>query len=254
MRWFADCMRDGVGLRDISDEVVGFSVSGPNSLQVLEKLSDGPLADLPFMGCGRFDIGLVRTRVGRISVAGEMGFEIHCGAAEHIALRKVLLEAGANLGMREIGFNAILSLRLEKSFGIWSTEFTQGYTPGMTGLDRWIAWDKGEFVGREAALRERSGDGPSQLLVTLEVESDDADASGFEPVWKNGRRIGFVTSGGFGHTVGKSLAMALLDRSVAKTGTEVTTHIVGVERSACVIDPSPYDPGGLAMRTSGRTV
>jgi dimethylglycine dehydrogenase len=127
---------------------------------------------LPFMGCGEFDIGLMRCKVGRLSVTGELGYEIHCRMGDHIALREALLEAGAIEGMREYGFNALLSLRLEKSFGIWSAEFTQGYTPGMTGMDRWIDWDKGDFIGREAALAERDGNGPAQKLVTLEVDAD----------------------------------------------------------------------------------
>jgi dimethylglycine dehydrogenase len=200
------------------------------------------------MGCGTFDIGLVRAKVGRLSVAGELGYEIHCDAMEHIALRRALLEAGAESGIREYGFNALLSLRLEKSFGIWSREFTQGYTPGMTGMDRWIDWQKPDFIGREAAVKERDGGGPAQVLVTLEVNADDADASGFEPVWQDGKRVGFVTSGGYGHTLGKSLAMAMVDRDCASEGTALTTHIVGVERAAKVIAPSPYDPEGKAMR------
>ncbi|MDG1069797.1 MAG: FAD-dependent oxidoreductase [Sulfitobacter sp.] len=142
MRWFHDHMDDGVVLRDIADEVTGFSLSGPNSRKVIEKLTDGPIGDLPFMGCGSFDIGLIRAKVGRLSVTGELGYEIHCAAAEHIGLRKALLEAGADLGIREVGVNALLSLRIEKSFGIWSKEFTQGYTAAQTGMDRWIDWDK----------------------------------------------------------------------------------------------------------------
>lgn len=248
MRWFADHMGKDVQVRDISDATVGFGLSGPGSLKVLEKLTDGPVADLPFMGCGTFDIGLYRCKVGRLSVAGERGYEIHCKAAEHIGLRKTLLEAGADLGLREVGFNALLSLRLEKSFGIWSAEFTQGYTPGQTGMDRWIAWDKGDFIGRAAALAERDGNGPRQAIVTLEVEAEDADASGFEPVWQDGRRVGFVTSGGYGHTLGKSLAMAMIDRAAAAEGTDLSVHIVGAERAAKVIAPSPYDPEGRAMR------
>ena len=118
----------------------------------------------------------------------------------------------------------------------------------MTGMERWIAWDKGDFVGREAALAERDGDGAAQLLVTLEVDALDADASGFEPIWSGDRRVGFVTSGGYGHTTGKSLAMALVDRDLAAEGTELTVHVVGVERPAKVIAPSPYDPDGQAMR------
>ncbi|RXV59447.1 glycine cleavage system protein T [Roseovarius sp. A46] len=248
MRWFEDHMKDGVAIRDISDATVGFGIAGPNSLEMLKQLTDGSLDQLPLMGCGTFDFGLIRAKVGRLSVSGEAGFEIHCSALEHITLRKMLLEAGAKLGLREVGFNALLSLRLEKSFGIWSAEFTQGYTPAQTGMDRWIDWDKGDFVGRAAALAERDGGEPSELIVTLEVDADDADASGFEPVWKDGRRVGFITSGGYGHTVGKSLAMAMLNRDSAAEGTELTTHIVGQERAARVIAPSPYDPQGKAMR------
>ena len=248
MRWFQDHLIDGVTIRDLGDDIVGFSLSGPKSRAVLEKLTDQNIAALPFMGCGQFDLGLLRTHIGRLSVAGELGYEIHCQAAEHIALRRMLLQAGASEGIREVGFNAVLSLRLEKSFGIWSAEFTQAYTPGMTGMDRWIAWDKGDFIGREAAIAERDGAGPEQLLVTLEVDADDADASGYEPIWREGKRVGFITSGGYGHTIGKSLAMALVERDCAAAGTELQVHIVGVERNARVIAPCPYDPQGQAMR------
>ncbi len=248
MRWFADRMADDVQVRDISDATVGFGIAGPNSRKVLEKLTDGPIADLPFMGCGTFDIGMYRVKVGRLSVTGEMGYEIHCAAAEHIGLRKTLLEAGADLGLREFGFNAMLSLRLEKSFGIWNAEFTQGYTAAETGMDRWIDWEKGDFVGREAALAERDGNGPARKVVTLEIDADDADASGFEPVWKGEDLVGFVTSGGYGHTTGKSLAMAMIDAAHADEGNDLKIHIVGAERAAKVIPPSPCDPKGMAMR------
>jgi dimethylglycine dehydrogenase len=116
-------------------------------------------------------------------------------------------------------------------------------------MDRWIAFDKGDFVGRDAALREKEKGSPERLLVTLEVDATDADASGYEPVWHKGRLAGFVTSGGYGHTIGKSLAMALLDHQAAETGTELTTHIVGVERATRVIPSSPHDPEGRLLRT-----
>ena len=250
MRWFDSLAEPGVTVRDISDAVVGFSLSGPRSREVLERVtgSDVGARALPFMGCGTCDIGLIRARVGRLSVAGELGYEIHCPAAEHIALRRTLLRAGADLGLREYGFNALLSLRLEKSSGIWSREFTQGYTGGQTGMDRWIDWHKPDFIGREAALAERDGNGPAQRLVTLEVDADDADASGYEPVWRDGRRVGFVTSGGYGHTLGKSLAMAMVERDCVSVGTALSVHVVGVERGATVIPASPYDPAGTAIR------
>jgi dimethylglycine dehydrogenase len=248
MRWFADHMMDGVTVRDLGEDIAGFSLSGPKSRAVIEKLSEDAVGALPFMGCGAFDIGLLRCKVGRMSVAGELGYEIHCRMGDHITLREALLEAGAGEGIREYGFNALLSLRLEKSFGIWNAEFTQGYTAGATGMDRWIAWDKGDFIGRAAALAERDGNGPAQKIVTLEVDATDADASGFEPVWKDGTRVGFVTSGGYGHTLGKSLAMAMVDTGLTQPGTDLSVHIVGAERPARVIAPSPYDPEGRAMR------
>jgi len=248
MRWFGDHMHDGVTLRDLGEEMNGFSLAGPNARKVIGKLTDGPVGDLPFMGCGDFDIGLMRCRVGRLSVAGELGYEIHCRAGDHITLRDRLLAAGADLGIGEYGFNALLSLRLEKSFGIWSAEFTQGYTAAMTGMDRWIDWQKPDFVGRTAALSERDGDGPAQVQVTLEIDTTDADASGFEPIWQDGTRVGFVTSGGYGHTVQKSLAMALVDADKASVGTALTVYVVGVEYPARIIAPSPYDPTGKAMR------
>ena len=248
MRWFNDHLQDGVQVRDLGEDVAGFSLAGPKSREVIERLTDGAVEDLPFMGCGTFDIGLLRTHVGRLSVAGELGYEIHYRMGDHITLRNALIEAGAASGIREYGFSALLSLRLEKSFGIWSAEFTQGYTPGMTGMDRWINWNKGNFVGRAAALAERDGDGPAQRLVTLRVDATDADASGFEPIWLDGKRVGFVTSGGYGHTIDQSLAMALVDREHADEGTELTVHIVGAERPATIISPSPYDPEGKVMR------
>ena len=124
----------------------------------------------------------------------------------------------------------------------------QDRTPGMTGMDRWIAFDKGAFNGKAAALKEREQNSAPMRLVTLEVDADGADGSGYEPLWSNGKRVGFITSGGYGHTVEKSLAMALVEPDVMDPGTELTAHIVGVERGARVIEPSPYDPAGTAMR------
>ena len=253
MRWFNDHLGGGVAVRDISDAVVGFSLSGPSSRELLRRVtSDDVSAEgMRFMRCRELDVGMIRARVGRISVTGELGYEIHCPAAEHIALRRLLLEAADGLDAIEYGYNALLSLRIEKSFGIWSTEFRQEYTPAMTGMDRWIDWSKDDFIGSGAARKERDNDSATRRLVTLEVEADDADATGYEPVWNGDRRVGYITSGDYGHTTGKSLAMALIDREHTAEGTELTIHIVGVERRVWVIAPSPYDPNGTAMRTCG---
>ena len=237
-------------MQDISDSWVGFSISGPNSRKVLEKLThqDVSTKGFPLFACQSLDLGLLRVKAARLSISGELGYEFNCPAVEHAALRKILLEAGHEFGMAEIGFNAVLSLRLEKSFGIWSREFTQGYTAGMTGMDRFVDFGKSDFIGKQAAIdeRERKSD---RVVVTLGVDATDADASGYEPVWRDGKLVGYVTSGGYGHTVGKSLAMALIDRDASTEGTRLSVHIVGQERSAQVLAPSSYDPSSTAMRS-----
>jgi len=249
MRWFNDHAADGVTVRDISDSMVGFLLTGPHSREALARVTHQDVSGtaLPFMACADLQVGMVDTKAARLSIAGELGFELNCSAADHATLRETLLPAGRELGLVEVGFYALNSLRLEKSFGIWSAEFRQSYTPAMTGLDRWIDFDKPVFNGRDAALRARDAK-PASILATLEIEAVDADASGFEPVWSGGKRVGFVTSGGYGHTIGRSLALALIDPAQTAIGTELTVHVVGVERSARVIAPSPYDPTGQGMR------
>lgn len=249
MRWFEHLLEEDVRIDDISDSVVGFALTGPRSRDILQKLTHRDLSNeaFPLFACSELDVGLLRLKAARISLTGEIGYELNCKAVEHATLRRMLLEAGAPFGLVEVGFAAGHSLRLEKSFGIWNREFTQSYTPAMTGLDRFIAFDKGDFIGRSAALADRER-GSLRRLVTLEIDAVDADASGYEPIWQDSKFVGYVTSGGYGHTLGKSLALALVDRAVAAEGTSVTVHVVGQERSATVIAPSPYDPGGAAMR------
>lgn len=245
MRWFNDHMTDGVRVDDISDAVTGFSLSGPKARAILQSVAEVDRSPLKMMQCGTYDLGLHRVRIARLSLSGEAAYEISCPANEHASLRKLLLEAGAAHGISDIGFAAMLSMRLEKSIGIWNAEFTQGYTPTMTGLDRWIAWDKGDFIGRAAA---QSAPAPKRILTMLEIDADDADAVGFEPVWQDGALVGITTSGGYGHRLGRSFAMALVDVGARTIGQALSVHVMGELRPAKVIAMSPYDPTAARMR------
>lgn len=245
MRWFQQHLTGDVQIEDISDTVSGFSLNGPKTFEVLSKITDTDLSDLKMMRCMEADLGLHRVKIARLSLSGETAVEISCPANEHAQLRKRLLEAGVESGIREIGFLAMFSLRLEKSIGIWSAEFTQGYTPKMTGLDRWIDWSKPNFIGKQVAENEGV---PSRVLTMLEVDAQDADAVGFEPIWQGDTVVGVTTSGAYGHRVGKSLALAMVDREKAVAGTKLDIHIVGEKRTATVIDKSPYDPRGDKMK------
>jgi dimethylglycine dehydrogenase len=250
MRWFHDHQTEGVDVRDISDAVVGFGLAGPKSREVLAALTHQDVNGdaLPFMGCATVDVGLIRARVARGSVGGELGYEINCESTEHIALREMLLQAGMAHEIREFGFYAMNSLRLEKSFGVWSAEFTQDRTPGMTGMDRWIDWSRNDFIGHAAAAKARADNSAPQRLVTLEIDADDADASGYEPIWQGEQRMGFVTSGGFGHYTGKSLAMGLLNNNVNEADEALMVDVVGKRRSARTLSEPAWDPSGARMR------
>ena len=250
LRWFRDHLpSSGVTIENLSESWLGFSLSGPRSREILARLTRADVSDasLPFLGCRPLDIGLTQAVVARLSLTGELGYEINVPASQQRALWEALLKHGTPLGMKPIGMRAQDSLRLEKGYGVWSLEFTQSYTPAMSGLDRFIAFDKGEFIGRDAALAERAA-GPSQHLVLLAIDALDADVTGFEPVSIGARKVGFITSGAYGHHVKQSLALAYVDRPIAEKPAPLTVHVVGERRTARILAEPPYDPEGHKLR------
>ncbi len=247
-RWFdAHMPTAGVTVSDVSTAMPGLAITGPRSRDLLEALTAADLTTmaLPFMGCAVLDVGSSRAHVGRLSVMGELGYEINVPAHEHRGLYRTVSEAGRAFGLKPIGFHALNALRLEKSYGIWSREFSQAVTPAMCRLDRFIHFEKPDFVGRDAALAARDIV-PARRLFTLAIDAVDADASGFEPIWAGDHLVGSVTSGGFGHTVGQSLAMAYLDPGAENAALAV--DVVGQRRAARVIAASPVDPAGRRSR------
>ncbi|MFL6181714.1 MAG: glycine cleavage T C-terminal barrel domain-containing protein, partial [Actinomycetes bacterium] len=191
--------------------------------------------------------------VGRISLTGELGYEITVPAEQQRDLLQGLRSVGEPLGMRLIGDRAIDSLRLEKGYGIWSAEFTQAYTPAMSGLDRFVDYSKTDFIGRDAVVMAREH-APERRLVLLDITATDADAAGDEGVWLDGRLVGFTTSGAYGHHLGKSLALAyvdtaLVDNAAAGSPPALAVDIVGEPRPAKILLQPPYDPGGAKLRS-----
>ncbi len=256
-RWFAQQLpASGVTVRDITDERMGFSVSGPASRAILAALTDAAVDGLavPFLNVRSMDIAGLDAVVGRISLTGELGYEIVVARDDHLALWQALEAAGQPHGLRPIGDRAVDSLRLEKGYGIWSAEYRQDIGPAMAGLDRFIDYDKGEFIGRDGALAERTT-GPARRLVLLEVDAIDADAANGDGVWRDDRLVGLVTSGAFGHHVGMSLALAYLDTEVADAARAsslrdgaLTVAVLGEPRPARVLPAIPYDPAGRRLR------
>ena len=256
-RWFDDHLpSDGsVAVTNLCDDWCGFSLSGPASRDILQQVVDIDLSNeaVPFLSIRETDIdGVGRAVIGRISLTGELGYEITVPAAAQRALLAALRAAGEPLGMRLIGDRAIDSLRLEKGYGIWSTEFTQAYTPAMSGLDRFVDWTKPVFVGHDAVHTARSVP-PDRTLVLLSIDAPDADAAGDEGVWLDGDLVGFTTSGAYGHHVGQSLALAYVDTPLVEgdlrgASPSLVVDIVGEPRSAKLLPEPPYDPSGTRLR------
>jgi dimethylglycine dehydrogenase len=250
LRWFrAKLPKTGVSLRNLTDELMGFGLSGPAARAVLAGLArDTSAAEaIPFLGVRSLRVGSSDAVVGRISLTGELGYEIVVPVDRHRTLYEELREAGRPVGLRLVGDRALDSLRLEKGYGIWSAEFRQDVTPGMARLDRFVAFDKGDFIGREAAVREREV-GPPRRLVLLQVDAADADASRDDGIWLAERLVGRVTSGAYGHHVGASLALGYVDREVVDANPTLRVDVVGEPRSARLLAEAPYDPAGSRLR------
>jgi len=250
IRWFEDHIdSEDIGVRNVSDDIGALALSGPHSRALLEQLTGEDVSGVafPFMAHRSMDVGLAPARVLRLSITGELGFEIYVPALYLEALYARVEELGRPLGLVSIGTYALNSLRLEKSFGYWSREFSRDYTPVESGLSRFVAYDKPDFVGRDAALLDRDAK-PDRRLVTLDVDALDAEASFYEPIWDGETLAGFVTSGGYGHCLGRSLAMGYVASSAAVPGAELAVTVLGERRACRVLGEPPIDPTGSRMR------
>ncbi|MFL9863479.1 FAD-dependent oxidoreductase [Paraburkholderia fungorum] len=253
MRWFESHLPvDGsVRIENRSDSLAMLAVAGPKAAALVERLIGKSAVDAarPLLSVTSAEAGVIPVTVARLSLTGEYGYELYCEAMHVRALYKQLFAAGGDLGLKEYGVWALLSMRLEKGFGIWSREFGPEYTPSMNDLKHFVAFDKPQFIGRDAALRAKDQT-PSRRLVMLEVAATDADPSGFEPIWLGEKVVGFTTSGGFGHTVRKSLAMGYIETAHIDPGSNYEVHVLGERRSARLLPEAPYDPKGERMRAA----
>ncbi len=251
MRWFERHLPDsGVRIRNISRERIGFQIAGPNARELLSRVARGDVSTraFPFLGVRRMQVGPCETIVQRVSYTGDLGYEIYVPASQQIALYQVLSEAGRDLGLRPFGMRAMMSLRLEKSFGSWLMEYRPDFMPVETGMDRFVAYGKEvEFIGKSAALEDRARK-PSRKLCTFIVDAEDADAVADEPIWHDGEVVGFVTSGGYAHYSGKSVAIGFIPVELVKEGRVVEIEILGKRCRATQFTRTLFDPDGTRMR------
>jgi dimethylglycine dehydrogenase len=191
--------------------------------------------------------GGVPAILARISFSGELGYEIHVAPEYRLKLAEAIEEAGADLDLRWYGARALMSLRLEKGWGAGTLDYRPGFTAAESSLDAFIHWDK-EFVGKQAALAESKA-GPQKKLVTMVVETDDTDVCNDEAIMNDGQAVGYVSSGGYAHHVGKSVALGYLPTALAAAGTQVEVEIMGQLYPAEILEKPLYDADGGRMRS-----
>ncbi|HEY2035645.1 MAG TPA: FAD-dependent oxidoreductase [Steroidobacteraceae bacterium] len=255
LRWFQRHLPPaGVHVRACAMEHVGLSVAGPASRALLQSLVRDDLSNaaFPFLTFRRLDIGMIPALVGRISFTGELGYEIWVSPDYQRALYDLLVTAGSGWGLKPFGGRALNAMRIEKGFGTWAREFRPIYGPYEAGLGRFVALEKGDFIGRGAAVDERSRGGELRLVafaVTAAGGDAAADAIGDEPIWHDGQVVGWVTSGAYGHRVGRSLALGYIPAALAAASAGFEIEIIGERRPAERLAACAYDASGSLMRS-----
>lgn len=247
-RWFEKDLPDDVVYENISDDWHGIAISGPKSRKLLDRITrdDVSAEAFKFRDIRKTFVGGVPVILVRISFSGELGYEIYCKPQYLLRLSEAIEEAGAHLGYRWYGARALMSMRLEKAWGVWTLDFRPDFTAAESGMDIFINWKK-DFVGKEAAVVERET-GPKRKLVTLVIDVDGIDVSGDEAILLNGAAVGYISSGGYAHHVQKSIAMGYVSSEHASAGTMLEVEILGQIYVAEVQGAPLYDANGANMR------
>ena len=224
-------------------------VGGPESRNLMAKLTDADLSSsaFPWLTSQAISVAGVPLLAMRVNFVGELGWELHHPIDRQLELFDAIVEAGQGMDLVHLGMYAMESLRLEKSYRMWGMDLTKEYSILEAGLDRFVKIQKGQFTGREALLLQRES-GVPQEFITLEVDVDDADPMGNEPVFSGKEMIGRTTSGCYGHSVGKSLALAYVESGTGSVGTELELEILDKRYPARVIEDSPCDPQNEKLR------
>jgi len=252
MRWFEQHLPDdgSVTVMEHGAGMTGLSIAGPNARKVLTAVADcdvGP-DQFKFMAIREMHIGMAPALVGRVSFTGDLGYEIWCDPEYLANIFDELMAAGKQYGIRLFGSRALNALRLEKSYGSWASEFRPVYDPVECGLDRFVAADKpADFIGKSAFQSNRKNRKLS--LRTFIIDADNADAVSDEPIFYNGEVKGWVTSGGFAHGSGVSVALGYVPAEIADETEGWEIEIIGDRRKARLQQSALFDPDNSIIRS-----
>lgn len=238
-----------VELREVTDELAVLGLWGPAARRILQAVTPDDVghAAFPYMTARTIRIGGARVWAQRVTYVGELGWELYVAPAEAGAVWDALWEAGRPEGLGAVGYRALESLRLEKGYRYWSADITPAEHPYEAGLGFCVKLDKGEFIGREALLRVRAA-GLTRRLATITIDPAPTIYGG-EAVWREGRLLGRLRSGGYGYTVGRNIGLVYLPVDLAgAAGTPLEVEVFGDRVRAEVAPDVLYDAAGARIR------
>ncbi len=239
-----------VRLSDLSSTFGTLIVAGPRARAVLQPITDADLSNsaFPWLSARSICIGSIRAWALRINYAGELGWELHIPTEHVLDVYECLLRAGAAHDLRHFGMYALDSLRIDKCYRGWKSDLECGYSPLEASLDRFVDFEKRDFVGREALCAERNAGSRYRFVPLVLDEAGDADAPYCSSVFAGSQRVGTVTSGVFSHTLGCSVALAYVRTPDAQPGTRLAIDVLGERRAATVEREPLFDPENLRPR------
>ena len=241
--WLSATLPEGVSLTDHTDDYSTLIISGPESRTLLSGMTDGDL-DKAWLSHQPAMVAGAKAAIARVSFAGELGWEVHCLNDDLPAIYDAVIAGGA----KPFGMYALNSMRIEKGYRAWKQDLSTDYTAIQAGLGRFIDFDKGDFVGRDALLAEKQA-GADKVFTILTLEDHDYDAPYMSPVRMGDEIVGEITSCAMGYRSGKLVALAMVKPEAAIAGAEVTVGIFGAHVKATSQGSSAiWDPKNERLR------
>eukprot|EP01136_Pigoraptor_vietnamica_P037311 Opistho-1_new@105106 len=246
---------------DVTSGYAVLAVMGPKSRELLNRLGPADLSDaaFPFGTSKEIDVGYATVRASRITYVGEMGWELYIPQEFTAHVYDALHEAGASLGLKDGGYYAIDSLRVEKAYRAWGAELSPDYTPLEAGLGFAVDMNKpGGFIGKEALLQQKK-EGVRRRLVNFVIKDPEAHPWGDEAIIRDGRVVGFVSSAAYGHTLGRAVCMGYVTDKAADGTPGIVTpdyiksgkfeiEIAGKRYASAASLRPPFDPENLRVK------
>jgi dimethylglycine dehydrogenase len=239
-----------VDITNVTDDISSLLVTGPNSRDILQQMTEEDLSNaaFPWLCAKSIKIDSAMVRVIRVSYAGELGYELHMPSYQLLSIYDSICRVGEDYGLRDFGGYAFNSMRMEKMYRAYGGEFTEEISGIEAGMERFIDTSR-DFIGCENIKKRRSEGGSIQLAYLLFDDDIACECYGNEAVYHNGELIGLTTSGAYGHRIGKSLAFSYLKPELVKQGLEVTIDTSIGTRAAHVETDAAYDASNVKLRS-----